>query len=97
MESGIGFDRFATGHYARIVENNGRYLLKKPVVHQRIRPIFYIPVPTPVEPNPVPAGEYTKNEVREIARSLDLHTSERPESQDFISGGDYTHFSIKRI
>ncbi|MBN1904346.1 MAG: tRNA 2-thiouridine(34) synthase MnmA [Deltaproteobacteria bacterium] len=93
IASGIGFDKFATGHYARIVEEDGRYLLKKPLdiskdqtyflyslsQHQLSRTIF-------------PLGEYTKNEVREIARYMGLHTSNRPESQDFISGGDYTPF-----
>lgn len=96
IASGIGFDKFATGHYARIVEKGGRYLLKKPLdiskdqtyflyslsQHQLSRTIF-------------PLGEHTKNEVREIARSLGLHTSDRPESQDFISGGDYTPFFNK--
>jgi tRNA-specific 2-thiouridylase len=39
-----------------------------------------------------PLGEYTKNEVRKIARSRGLRTHERPESQDFISGGNYSSF-----
>ena len=42
-----------------------------------------------------PLGDYNKPEVREIARSIGLHTSERPESQDFISGGDCTPFFDK--
>jgi tRNA-specific 2-thiouridylase len=42
-----------------------------------------------------PLGAYIKNEVREIASSLGLHTSDRPDSQDFISGGDYTPFFNK--
>jgi tRNA-specific 2-thiouridylase len=37
-----------------------------------------------------PVGEYTKPEVREIARSLGLRSADRPESQDFISGMDYS-------
>ncbi|NLD36693.1 MAG: tRNA 2-thiouridine(34) synthase MnmA [Desulfatiglans sp.] len=96
LESGIGFDRFATGHYARIVEKNGRYLLKKPVDTSKDQTYFlYSLSQHQLSRTLFPLGEYTKNEVREIARSLDLHTSERPESQDFISGGDYTPFFNK--
>ncbi len=38
-----------------------------------------------------PLGELTKPEVRAIARSLDLATAEKPESQEicFVPGGDY--------
>ena len=38
-----------------------------------------------------PLGELTKPEVREIARSLDLVTADKPESQEicFVPGGDY--------
>jgi tRNA-specific 2-thiouridylase len=37
-----------------------------------------------------PLGEYRKKEVRDIARSLGLNTSDRPESQDFITGNNYS-------
>ncbi len=38
-----------------------------------------------------PLGELTKPEVRSIARSLDLSTADKPESQEicFVPGGDY--------
>ena len=38
-----------------------------------------------------PLGELTKPEVREVARSLDLPTADKPESQEicFVPGGDY--------
>jgi tRNA-specific 2-thiouridylase len=93
LESGIGFDRFATGHYARIVEENGRFLLKKSMDTSKDQTYFlYSLSQHQLSRTMFPLGEYTKNGVREIARSLGFHTSERPDSQDFISGGDYTPF-----
>jgi tRNA-uridine 2-sulfurtransferase len=96
IETGIKFDRFATGHYARIVEENGRYLLKKPLDTSKDQTYFlYSLSQRQLGRTIFPLGEYRKSEVREIARSIGLHTSERPESQDFISGGDYTPFFNK--
>jgi tRNA-uridine 2-sulfurtransferase len=93
LKTGIEFDRFATGHYARIVEENGRYLLKKPLDTSKDQTYFlYSLSQRQLGRTIFPLGEYRKSEVREIARSIGLHTSERPESQDFISGGDYTPF-----
>ena len=37
-----------------------------------------------------PVGDYIKQQVREMARSLGLETVDREESQDFIDGGDYS-------
>jgi tRNA-specific 2-thiouridylase len=37
-----------------------------------------------------PVGDHTKQQVREMARSLGLETADREESQDFIDGGDYS-------
>ena len=89
--AGLAFDRFATGHYARIVERDGRLHLRKAadrakdqtyfihqLTHDQLRRIEF------------PLGEFTKREVREIARARSLPVAERPESQDFISGGDYS-------
>lgn len=91
-EAGIEFDRFATGHYARI-EEEGRYLLKKPVDISKDQTYFlYSLSQSQLGCTVFPLGNYTKKDVREIARSIGLHTSELPESQDFISGSDYTPF-----
>ncbi len=89
--AGVAFDRFATGHYARIVERDGRLHLRKAadrakdqtyfihqLTHERLRRVEF------------PLGEFTKREVRELARARNLPVAERPESQDFISGGDYS-------
>ena len=90
-KAGIVFDLFATGHYARISESGGRFLLKKPVDLLKDQTYFlYALTPDQLSRTLFPLGEYRKKEVRDIARSMDLSTSGRPESQDFISGNDYS-------
>jgi tRNA-uridine 2-sulfurtransferase len=88
---GLDFDYFATGHYARIVESQGRFLLKRPVDFSKDQTYFlYSLTQNQLSGVMFPLGEYTKKQVREIAASLALKTSDRPESQDFISGKDYS-------
>ena len=90
-EARIDFDLFATGHYARIAESNGRFLLKRPVYLNKDQTYFlYALTPEQLSRSLLPLGEYTKQEVREIADSIGLETSDRPESQDFIAGKDYS-------
>lgn len=40
-KSGINFDKFATGHYARIENINGRYVLKKGIDEKKTNRTFY--------------------------------------------------------
>jgi len=98
-KGGIDFDFFATGHYARVVKEKDRFLLKRPVDLSKDQTYFLYGL-TQKQLGEIifPLGEYTKKEVRAIARSLGLKTSDRPDSQDFISGNDYSPlFSIGEI
>jgi tRNA-specific 2-thiouridylase len=89
--AGIDFEYFATGHYARIEKSEGRFFLKKATDHTKDQTYFlYGLTPQQLAHTIFPLGTYTKNRVREIARSLGLETADRPESQDFIAGRDYT-------
>ncbi len=89
--AGIKFDKFATGHYARIIKDRGRYLLGKPLDRNKDQTYFlYSLSGRQLSEILFPLGEYNKEDVRKIARSTGLETSERPESQDFISGGDFS-------
>jgi tRNA-specific 2-thiouridylase len=89
-KSGINFDLFGTGHYARIVESNGRFLLKRPMDVSKDQTYFlYGLAPEQLSRTIFPLGDYGKEEVRDIARSLGLNASDSPESQDFITGNDY--------
>ncbi|MFC1819979.1 tRNA 2-thiouridine(34) synthase MnmA [Thermodesulfobacteriota bacterium] len=88
--TGIDFNLFATGHYAQIVESEDRFLLKRPADLSKDQTYFlYSLSQEQLSRTLFPIGEYDKNQVRDIARSLGLKTSDRPESQDFITGGDY--------
>jgi tRNA-specific 2-thiouridylase len=88
--AGVDFDFFATGHYARIEKSGGRFLLKKAIDQLKDQSYFlYALTPGQLSRILLPLGNLTKQRVRKIARTIGLHTADRPESQDFISGGNY--------
>jgi tRNA-specific 2-thiouridylase len=90
-EAGVEFQFFATGHYARIEDSGGRFLLKRATDLSKDQSYFlYALTPDQLSHTLFPLGGYTKREVRAMARSLGLESADRRESQDFISGGDYS-------
>ncbi len=89
--SGLSFDRFATGHYARIIEKNGRLFLAKAIDHTKDQSYFLAFLPAArLRHLMFPLGEKKKSEVRKIATKLGLPVANRAESQDFIGTGDYS-------
>ena len=87
--SGIEFDKFATGHYARVEEQNGKYLLKRGVAPKKDQSYFLYRLKQEQLKNIIfPLGGYTKEEIRQIAKENGLDVAEKPDSQDFY-GGDY--------
>ena len=89
--AGVDFSFFATGHYARIKKSGERFLLKRASDLSKDQSYFlYTLKPEQLSQILFPIGEFTKQQVREIARSHGLETAERPESQDFVAGGDYS-------
>jgi len=92
-ELGLGFDLFATGHYAQIQKSGGRFLLKRAADLSKDQTYFlYALTPEQLSHTLFPIGSYSKTQVREMAHSLGLETADRPESQDFVSGTDYSSF-----
>lgn len=88
-ENGIEFDKFATGHYARIEEENGRYILKRGIAPHKDQSYFLYRLTQEQLKNIIlPLGTYTKDEIREIAKQNGLLAAEKPDSQDFYNG-DY--------
>jgi len=90
-KGGLLYDYFATGHYARVEKNDAdnRFLLKKGVDPRKDQTYFiYRLSQEQLSRILFPLGEYTKPEVRELAREANLPVVEKAESQDFY-GGDY--------
>ncbi len=89
-ENGIEFDKFATGHYARVEQGeNGRFLLKKGVDEKKDQSYFlYRLTQKQLENILLPLGAYTKEQIREYAKSKGLKIADKPDSQDFYEG-DY--------
>ena len=86
-ESGISFDRFATGHYARVEERDGRMALLRAADRRKDQSYFlYRLSQEQLRRQMFPLGELDKAEVRRIACEAGLPAAERPDSQDFYSG-----------
>lgn len=93
----LGYDRIATGHYARIAfdEEKGRYLLKKALDPQKDQSyVLYSMTQEQLSRTLFPLGEMTKAQVRELAEKSGFSNADKAESQDicFIPNGSYAEF-----
>ena len=92
----IGADYIATGHYARIVKlENGRYTLKRSATLAKDQTYaLYNLTQNQLSHTLMPVGEYTKDEIRQIAEKIHLQVANKPDSQDicFVPDGDYAKF-----
>jgi len=98
--AGIGADRVATGHYARVRydEDRGRWLLLRGKDRNKDQSYFLFGLTqSQLAKTVFPLGELTKPEVREIAREAGLPTYNKPESQEicFVEGRSYADFVEK--
>jgi tRNA-specific 2-thiouridylase len=97
MAAGVGAGRIATGHYARISYNDGtgRYQMRKSLDAAKDQTYFLFGLKQEQLAHTLfPLGEYTKPQVRELARELGLPVAEKPDSQEicFVPNGDYAAF-----
>ncbi|MBO7244559.1 MAG: tRNA 2-thiouridine(34) synthase MnmA [Alphaproteobacteria bacterium] len=88
-KEGVEFDCFATGHYANIEEKNGKYILKKGKDEKKDQSYFlYRLTQEQLKTIMFPLGNFTKEEVRNMAMERNIPVAEKKDSQDFYSG-DY--------
>lgn len=92
----IGAEYIATGHYARVEQlPNGRYALRKSATAAKDQTYaLYNLTQHQLSHTLMPVGEYTKNEIREMAAEIGLVVANKPDSQEicFIPDHDYAKF-----
>lgn len=85
----------ATGHYARILREGGRWLLKQAVDRDKDQTYFlYAMTQDQLAHTRLPLGGLTKAQVREIAGEQGFGNARKRDSQDicFVPDGDYGAF-----
>jgi tRNA-uridine 2-sulfurtransferase len=97
MARQIGAERLATGHYARIRKDahTGRYQLLRARDDSKDQSYFLWGLTQEqLARSEFPLGELTKEEVRQVARSVSLPVAEKPESMElcFVPNGNYVQF-----
>jgi len=94
-----GFERVATGHYARTVSKNGRYAIAMGADSRKDQSyMLWGLTQEQLGMLWLPLGELRKEQVREEARAMGLSSADARESQDicFIPDGDYAEFMKMR-
>jgi tRNA-specific 2-thiouridylase len=97
MAAGVGAERIATGHYARIRYNpdSGRWELLRGADQAKDQTYFLFGLTQEqLARTEFPLGGMEKSAVRELARELGIPIAAKPDSQEicFVPNGDYTAF-----
>lgn len=91
----LGQEVIATGHYARITNRGGRFLLRKALDSSKDQSyMLYTMTQEQLARTRFPLGGRYKEEVRAIAEKQGFVTAQKPDSQDicFVPDGDYGAF-----
>ncbi|MCL2580179.1 MAG: tRNA 2-thiouridine(34) synthase MnmA [Oscillospiraceae bacterium] len=94
----LGCEKVATGHYAQITYESGRWLLKKGLDASKDQSYFLYAMTQPQLADTLfPLGALTKDEVREIAEAKGFVNAKKRDSQDicFAPNGDYAGFIVR--
>ena len=90
----------ATGHYARVVAEGGRFVLKRALREEKDQSYVLFPLTQEqLSQTLLPVGERTKAEIRQEAARLGLGVKDKPESQEicFVPDDDYGRLLRERM
>lgn len=89
---GIGADYVATGHYAKIACEDGRYTLVRSDDDRKDQTYaLYNMTQYQLEHTLMPCGEYTKDRIREIAKEIGLAVHNKKDSEEICFIPDNNH------
>ena len=95
-----GFDKAATGHYARIGQDSGRYFIMDGADERKNQSYMLWQLSQEqLSRLYLPLGGLLKSDVKERARALGIESAGKPESQDicFLPNGGYAEYVEKRL
>jgi tRNA-specific 2-thiouridylase len=96
----LGADVLATGHYARVRRESGRYRLLRGVDPTKDQSyVLWMLSQEDLARVRFPVGDLHKTRTRQIARELGLRTASKPDSQEicFVRSGDVHAYVDERI
>ena len=96
----MGFDYFATGHYASIIVRSGDYYICKAADSTKDQSYFLYRIKKEKLPFiKFPLSDYKKEEVKKISQKIGLDLHEKKESQEicFIKNKSYQEFIKERL
>lgn len=96
----LGADYLATGHYLRLLHQQGRYLLQRGLDRQKDQSYMLYHLSQAVLAQLLfPLGDYTKEQVRQIAAQHGLCVANKKESQEicFVPDDDYKKYLLENI
>ena len=97
--SDLGADFFSTGHYARIIFEDGQFKLKKAVDAKKDQSyVLYNLTADKLSRIILPLGDFSKDETRRLAAQMNLPVADKPDSQEicFVPNDDYKNFISSR-
>lgn len=95
-----GCSSIVSGHYARIVDKDGKKLVAKGLDSKKDQS-YYLCLMEPYQLDVIrfPLGEMTKDQTRLLARNYGLEVADKKDSQDvcFLMGADYREFLRDKV
>lgn len=90
----MGYDAVATGHYAQVTEQNGRWLLRRSPVAKDQSYVLYTLTQHQLAHIRFPLGAMEKPQVRAIADANWLPVAQKPDSEEicFVQDRNYVRF-----
>ena len=95
-----GFDKIATGHYARIINKDGKNVIARSADVKKDQTYMLWRLPREIIDFLLfPLSDLTKEELRTLAAGEGLTSADRDESQEicFIPSGDYADYIEQRV
>ncbi len=93
----LGCDAIVTGHYARIEQENGRWLLKKSLDESKDQSyVLYSLTQDQLAHTRLPLGAMHKSETRRIAEEQGFYNADKPDSQDICFVPDGATLALSR-